>query len=233
MSLELYIKSPNTYPTETASSEVTGVRCLKDNNEYLSNPSGNYFPASLDDLDIEFKYENLVENGNTTFKYLYSTEGSIFSTPFSYLIFKSQQVGFLIKTSLGSESISYDFGTSIPTSGKIRVLGVTSGLELYFNDVLVASGSTTNQDITSFASKIIRFNSAGSGFRAYMDITYNSIKFNGNEWISNAWASPITTSSLGTITTLNSDVSTSAMIQGGSSVTPINSKQRYDVTVQK
>jgi len=200
---------------------VSGVKCIDANNEYLSSPAGDYFGNTISGLDIEFDYSDLdlTQFLITAFSQGNQSDGYYIKCNFVTAI-NAIQIIINSNDALPVQGFQYSFPSSIPLSGNIKIKGNGSNLEIYYNDTLVLNELVNiDNDISNVNSYELYFGASELvSLLIYSGIVFSYIKINDHEWASDAWTAPTTTNSQGVVTTLHSDVSTSAMIQG--TVTP-------------
>jgi len=191
-------------------SVVSGVKCIAANNEHLSSPVGDYFGGTISGLDIEFQISDL-----TSSSFYFASQRSVTAED-SYIYVRKwlgDAIRLGIKNNLGeSQNITSSDAIENIENGTIRIVGSVGFVSFYYNDVLLSTEVVTIDDnISLVSSGVLNFNqsytSGGEG-----NGTFNYIKIGIHEWLSSNWTAPTTTNSQGVVTTLHSDVSTSAMI---------------------
>jgi hypothetical protein len=192
--------------TTLHSTIVEGVKCIKDNNEYMSSPSGLYLPSDNTLIDIEIDYEGLSVTGSLP--HLIG-QPSVFADEYFAIQIDSTNISVKFRES-GEAVISLDYTGAIPVNGNIKVQANGANLELLLDDVVVAS--IVNNVYTEITDDLY-FN---TGFffvplPVTTNIQFNYIKINDNEWTFPEGTGSTTTNSQSVVTTLHSNVDTEAM----------------------
>ena len=199
------LKEDNNYSFEVKPVlSSAGIQCIRANNEYLSSPAGAYFPEDMNNVDIEIVYKDWDGLNNSSIAQAPLAAGKV-----NAFYIEPNQVGLII---LDYDTFTFDtfiISTPIPLSGNIKFIGNGADVDCFINGVLVGNHTFTQSTIPAQIHPLL-FNSTGD-VGVISGITINFIKIGTNEWTFTEGTGATTTSLEGTVTTLNSDVSTEDM----------------------
>lgn len=174
--------------TTLKKSELVGVTCIADDNEYMSSPAGNYFGSTFDGFEFEFKYSNRTGQIQVGQDELGNSISFIMIDTVVFMGFRSNGDGQNVLS-----------GGNIPSSGIINVRGVGNEVSLYLDNILLVTETMTIGFPNVDALELL--------FDCKSEIiTYNSIKIGIHEWTFPEGTGSTTTDSQGVVTTLHSGV---------------------------